>query len=610
MSAELALGIVPLVVSALEHYKQAADVVRAMRDHKEEFRELHVRLQAAMVRYRDSMELLLSPLALVEEEELDNYLDSDRILLLWKHSKTASQLDEAFGRTNSLNYRAQIDILLKKLKKLILDLKLSKEGKPLWLREDGTVDPHKQEKFFDRRWWVVRSGLKSKSFQSQARVIEEAVDRIYQLVESRSVVEQQRSSRRKPARIQKKVIEGRYLKRVTEAAGRLYTSLSTLWPVTCNTTSCNYVHTASLQIKDYMDETSHRKPASPTSNDELITVNLNILFLLDKAGEPSKWDWRAVSVENKRMLEDQHNLPSARVTTITSAASSNPRPRVRFATFAPTNDDAQRANPVVVEPLSSKKIKNLCRTLRQFAVNASSSTGGSRFCMGFLEAADSLHYLYPASIPVCCSTKGGTVTLRQLLNGGWPYSMNCQEKSTIAYHLANAVLQFHDTPWLRPDWTTEDVEFILDGSPSLNLAQPIISKDFNRCSQLESSKKPSQLVKNQAVFSLGLALLELYMGKPIEAMRIAEDLEETCGVQSSLTDYITASRLLSIVEAREPSNVSEAINNCIHINLLVSRRNDAMKSYSLENDDFRAAFFEGVVLPLQNNHELLKNVGG
>jgi hypothetical protein len=45
--------------------------------------------------------------------------------------------------------------------------------------------------------------------------------------------------------------------------------------------------------------------------------------------------------------------------------------------------------------------------------------------------------------------------------------------------------------------------------------------------------------------------------------------------------------------------VYTAIKNCIEIHTL-------SKSYSLEDDDFRAEFFDGVVVPLQTNYELLK----
>jgi hypothetical protein len=170
------------------------------------------------------------------------------------------------------------------------------------------------------------------------------------------------------------------------------------------------------------------------------------------------------------------------------------------------------------------------------------------------------------------------------------------------------VLQFHDTPWLQHNWTTEDVQFILDGSPSFRLAQPVISKEFGKGELLAGTTAfgTSICVKNQAVFSLGLALLELTFDMTIEQARDAKDIEETGGIVTVLTDFVTAMRLLAIVRVRETENLFTAIHNCIEITSLMKT---APKRYSLEEEDFRTAFLEGIVLPLRADYELLKPPG-
>src|SRR5690606_37991140 len=150
-------------------------------------------------------------------------------------------------------------------------------------------------------------------------------------------------------------------------------------------------------------------------------------------------------------------------------------------------------------------------------------------------------------------------------------------------------------------------QFILDGSPSFSFAQPVISKEFDKGKLLEGKTQSpiSVCVKNQAVFSLGLALLELTFEMTIEEARDPEDIEETGGVVTALTDFVTAKRLLSTVGTRETENLFTAIHNCIEITSLMKTAPKSSR-YSLEEDDFRTAFLEGVVLPLREDYELLK----
>jgi len=346
------------------------------------------------------------------------------------------------------------------------------------------------------------------------------------------------------------------------------------------------VHTASLQITDYTDTSDAERLSSRDQGQ--VNVDLNILFLLDEAGKPPEWNWKAVRVEledRQRAIETGNNCISEKEAPMTSKSMRVKKPRVTFAE-TPT----QVMPPT--HPSTSQRIENLCRSLQKFSgtVSSVSVERALRPCMGFLEEKGYLHYLYGTSIPACCKSKKKTVTLREVITGGWPYPLKCLEKHTIAYFLASAVLQFHDTPWLRQNWTTNDVELILDGSPNLTRAQPIISKSFAQMMQLEDAnatqqKPQSNIVKNPEMFSLALALLELYIGKPVvDTEEYKRTVAANGGMRNVFTDYLAIKELLPVVEAREPENVYTAIYNCVEIHTMA-------KEYSLENDDFRQAFF-------------------
>ncbi|RPA81031.1 hypothetical protein BJ508DRAFT_118589 [Ascobolus immersus RN42] len=454
-------------------------------------------------------------------------------------------------------------------------------------------------------WYRVRSGLKKGSFHNQLSMIEADVDRIRKMVATRPGTEQARSTvSTRIATTRRNKQDGKYFARVTEAARRFYASLNACWPVSCSQGTCAYVHTASLQIVDYTASSGADRLASRDQGQ--MNVDLKILFLLDEAGKPPEWNWKAVRVELEELERalgqpDNDCKLSEKEAPATWKFMRPKKPRVKFA-------EPQVLPPA--HPSSSERIESLCQSLQKFngTVSSTSVERAMRPCMGFLEEKGYLHYLYGTSIPACCKSKKKPITLGEAVNGGWRYPLKCLEKHTIAYLLASAVLQFHDTPWLRHNWTLNDVELIIDGSPSLARAQPIISKTFTQMGHLEDSNSgyrhtPSSIVKNPEMFSLALALLELYIGKPVmNTEEYGRTVAANGGVRNELTDYFAIKELLPVVEAREPENVYTAIYNCVEIHTM-------SKEYSLENDDFRQAFFDGVVLPLQSNYEVVRNIG-
>lgn len=104
-----------------------------------------------------------------------------------------------------------------------------------------------------------------------------------------------------------------------------------------------------------------------------------------------------------------------------------------------------------------------------------------------------------------------------------------------------------------------------------------------------------QLVQNEMIFALGVALLELSFERPLRAFTSPEDLNED-GSPDALTEYSVAQRLATKIEARELPNYSSAAIRCIRLNFDTT-------STSLENTEFRQLFHQGVVAPLQELYE-------
>lgn len=131
-------------------------------------------------------------------------------------------------------------------------------------------------------------------------------------------------------------------------------------------------------------------------------------------------------------------------------------------------------------------------------------------------------------------------------------------RCSLALTLAFAVLQLHDTPWLSENWKMEDILFINNNKiVTSSLGQPYVSKLFVPTTSSHDStiSRISYCRKNEIVFALGIALLELSYGRPILSHKSDEDKSsEDLDVQVNgtyFTETSIANRLTQEIGKRE-----------------------------------------------------------
>jgi len=168
-------------------------------------------------------------------------------------------------------------------------------------------------------------------------------------------------------------------------------------------------------------------------------------------------------------------------------------------------------------------------------------------------------------------------------------------RSILALTLASSVLQLHDTPWLPRSWDTKDI-FIMKGhSGTPILSQFYVSQTFTSAAAARAAITRQRLVKNETVFALGVALLELAYGAPIISFVEEEDLNEE-GREDSMTKVSVATRLAHHLNMRESDNYARAVLRCVKCNF------DTF-AFDFDDAEFREKFYEGVVVPLQDDFE-------
>ncbi|KAH8685342.1 hypothetical protein BGZ61DRAFT_480082 [Ilyonectria robusta] len=220
-------------------------------------------------------------------------------------------------------------------------------------------------------------------------------------------------------------------------------------------------------------------------------------------------------------------------------------------------------------------------------------------CLGFVPTSDFRHYVHcvsrefhdtPASLSSLfdiLSQQRSTIRLHQ------------HEKYQLAAQLAMSVLQFHTTPWLPERWTSQDVVF-LGADASRNPADLThISKSFLPKGSSHSQAKrraPRKFIKNETIFSLGLALVEISTGTPLE-LRIPDRSE------TDTTELEAAEQMLQEMETRvqEVPEYISVVRSCLY-------PGSFLPSSTLDDKTSREEYVSRVIGPLVELVQRLKSV--
>ena len=156
------------------------------------------------------------------------------------------------------------------------------------------------------------------------------------------------------------------------------------------------------------------------------------------------------------------------------------------------------------------------------------------------------------------------------------------------------MLRLYDTAWLMKSWDLRDISFLKNSKGDYLLDRPYVSL----CLTPGSSSRAQlthrrRLVKNEIVFALGIALIELSHSRSLLDLADPSDLDDN-GERDAMTEYCTATRLAKGIHIRELPNYAKAVSRCINCTF------DSF-TYELSDEDFRDRFFEGVVVPLRED---------
>ncbi|UPK96945.1 hypothetical protein LCI18_007880 [Fusarium solani-melongenae] len=158
-----------------------------------------------------------------------------------------------------------------------------------------------------------------------------------------------------------------------------------------------------------------------------------------------------------------------------------------------------------------------------------------------------------------------------------------RDRLQLAVVAASSILQLHGNPWLPDTLTSSDIFFLKKQH------YPIYSRPFllrNNGASAGKGKETSPPFCNPALWSLGVLLIELILGRTLASFRTQEE-------SSPLSDYSTAHRLLGEIRMAS-SNYGTAVTRCLGGEL-------HNNSYCSGSEDFCQEVYSGVVSLLERD---------
>lgn len=469
---------------------------------------------------------------------------SERRAEAWSDAGLQAALKVRLGE-NHHRYASLQDKLNKRILLFCEKLKLEKSGQPPWIASDGTIDQKARKKFFKSFWLKTRGGFNTEKYGALLADIDRDIEKLSKLTNGAIQLE--------PVKTEKKnKLQSAYWQNIRDQAQRLFDSLSSRF----SPCACMHPHQANLRLDIRKDR--------GTEED---VIRFAFLLTFQKCSQPASsppWDWRDIEIESSQQAGTAKTVHFAPYITV----SSSSRPLI---SHSPSSG-------------LTAKIDSLCRALL--------AARQQDCCLGVLEDEAWQHYVYSVTGPASKAQISETVSLNDIIHG--TKRIAPRQKCTLALTLASSILQLHDTPWLPRAWETKDIFFLKNHGGNVIPSQFYVSQTFTSASQVAAAAKRRRLVKNEMVFALGVALLELSYGASIISFKEPEDLNED-GREDSMTEVSIATRLARELNNYESENYARAVLRCITC---------MFDTFAFDFDDreFREAFYQAVVVPLLEDY--------
>ncbi|KAF5606861.1 uncharacterized protein FSUBG_5697 [Fusarium subglutinans] len=250
---------------------------------------------------------------------------------------------------------------------------------------------------------------------------------------------------------------------------------------------------------------------------------------------------------------------------------------------------------VVNHPQRSSRTVDLCNSITRPIKSSTETSYGMIF-----DASTPESYAYHVSSVILSKYRarcGRTMTsLNEVLGQNRRHMiLSEQDRLKLAAVISSNLLQLHGSPWMPKVIRSQDIYLIQSED------DPICDRFFvmqtlpNKTGPCIEENTELSSMRNQALFYLGVLLIELAFGKSLELLRSERDKSST-GSQF-FTDYRTAKRLIDQVKSFIGPSYGSAVSRCIDGEF-------HGRGVGLEDQDLSHDVYAGVVALLEKELEV------
>ena len=610
----LLLGVFPLLISALEHYRQGAEILEDWWQIKKEYKKCKNEIKVHELAFESNMERFLLPL-IVDDDDVDTlmaepggpawtdpaleetlkrrlpksydlFLDTvsyikdtmDSLkdeLGVERYAFEAASLTKASGSESQKNKPMEKSLnpfkkLLSKFESTSLDLTIQNTNdREKWLSRPNFQFQTQRVKF------TFGKNSRAKLFDELTRYNGRLRDLLDTNDKSQSLRQAREYIRETP--IKKVVCK---LWRHTSALHRL---LEQAW--CCQ---CKHLHQISLLLRQDI-----------TIEDIEFYIRISYASAHFKIASP--WNWKDMKAQHidpeldhpkaiPAVSQELKSPSSVRKTALRPALrqsdTQKPASRVKVnwaATVYPTDASS------LPQAQDKSIISDLCSTL------SISSPGES--CLGLLKDNEAWYTLHVGNYQIEGVQSNDTVSLAQLLSRASETKLDRRQRYTVAFTLASSHLQFYPSPWLDTQWTKKNVVFnkVPTQAQMIDIERPYIQKDTSSSEKLPSLAYAST---DRSLSTLGILLIELCFGIALEEHEMRRQYESSTMQGISNPDLVAALDLAVALEWSRSVNgeagdqYADAVQWCLRGQV-----------GDVESDEWREELCYNVVKPLQFCYE-------
>lgn len=581
--AEVALALLPLLISAVEHYKNCFRPLIRYRKFTSELDRFQQRLKIQKAIFRNQCRILLEN---VVHQDVASQMLEEKNHFLWCDAPTEKLLVQQLGSSGEACV-AVIELIDERLRGIEKESRgfeniVNQEHKViiLFLYSQHDLDQHidtlhtlSQTRSMGDKSWRNRA-VKKLRFSFSESHLEQSITDLRALNDDfRALAEHEKHfsetpSGATPAKKRSSDMIETY-QTIGKASRQVYEALSRA----CTKHAEHLAHfRIDIEYKSRDDLAVSQIKFNMAFTHIMCSGTMNSAhptwFVVDSAQDGT------TTGNKRRRTAYLHGLERSQESESEPSSTQISQEKEDLGAFTPPSLVAAPALPSTsfsIAPVQNSPIRrDLCDYLLRWSCQSTQADP----CVGMLESTDCCRYLvYPPASPVQSRKKQPT-SLSQLLSSASKHGLGLRipqyEKLRLAKSLATAVLQYHATPWLKISWRSEDI-FFFDGDEDsmpkgkLLLTAPHVNVKVNRpAGQVSqtSTSNPRTFIRNPLLFGLGILLIEIANSSTIRGLQQPSDLED--GRENQHTEYHAAKRLANSLGREMGASYGKVVQKLLH----------------------------------------------